>query len=462
MFSERTLKHLHVLCRELDQHGDESWALFQAKEGVIATARSRTQGLDAPPSVQGVVFSLRRGDRLFEGATARLDENGLTRTVQELIHHTQKIAGPFRAKGQKQAPAKTPLREDFAQPGKFSEVDPAALLQRATAQGERIGRLDKRIVERVVRLGVHETREVFVSTREIKTQHLLRSEHVVFLIFREGENNSEIYGGGSVAAADAQSITHALGKRLVKDGLALLGAERLRGGARRCILSPGVAGMLAHEAFGHGMEADMFVRGRGSGAHYLGEVMAGPLVGMVDSPALPGEAASFFFDHEGTPATHTHIVQHGVLNGPISDRLSALKLGITPSSNGRRENVFHKAYTRMTNTYFEPGPHSLAAMMKSLGDGLYIDYPTNGMEDPKGWGIQVEALMAREVKNGRFTGKVFSPVIITGYVPDILQSIEMVGDKLEIGGLGFCGKGHKEWVKVTDGGPHLLCTARVA
>jgi TldD protein len=43
-----------------------------------------------------------------------------------------------------------------------------------------------------------------------------------------------------------------------------------------------------------------------------------------------------------------------------------------------------------------------------------------------------------------------------------LLSIDGVSDGVEIGGLGMCGKGYKEWVKVTDGGPSLRLTARVA
>ena len=53
-------------------------------------------------------------------------------------------------------------------------------------------------------------------------------------------------------------------------------------------------------------------------------------------------------------------------------------------------------------------------------------------------------------------------MIITGYVPDLLLSISGVGDRVEISGLGMCGKGHKEWVKVTDGGPCLKLKARLA
>jgi TldD protein len=101
-------------------------------------------------------------------------------------------------------------------------------------------------------------------------------------------------------------------------------------------------------------------------------------------------------------------------------------------------------------------------MVASIDDGFFLDHPSNGMEDPKGWGIQLEGYYAERIKNGLLTGEIFSPVIITGYVPDLLQSISMVGNKMEISGLGMCGKGHKEWVKVTDGGPCLKLRARLA
>ena len=78
-----------------------------------------------------------------------------------------------------------------------------------------------------------------------------------------------------------------------------------------------------------------------------------------------------------------------------------------------------------------------------------------GWKTLKVGGIQLEALYAERIKDGKLTGEVYSPVIVTGYVPDILNSISMVSNQLEINGLGMCGKGHKEWVKVTDGGPHF-------
>ena len=52
-------------------------------------------------------------------------------------------------------------------------------------------------------------------------------------------------------------------------------------------------------------------------------------------------------------------------------------------------------------------------------------------------------------------------MVLTGYVPRLLGSISMVSGDREVFGSGGCGKGHKEWVKVADGGPYLKAKARL-
>ena len=83
------------------------------------------------------------------------------------------------------------------------------------------------------------------------------------------------------------------------------------------------------------------------------------------------------------------------------------------------------------------------------------------MEDPKNWQIQCVCEYAREIKDGKFTGRLFSPIVLSGYVLDVLKSITMVSDQFELFGAGYCGKGHKEWVRVSDGGPHLKARVKL-
>jgi len=94
------------------------------------------------------------------------------------------------------------------------------------------------------------------------------------------------------------------------------------------------------------------------------------------------------------------------------------------------------------------------------------------MEDPKGMGIQVGISYLEEVKAGKLTGRVFKgpaggDIQMTGYTPDVLNSIEgkskVEADKdspdqarFPFNDAGGCGKYHKEFVFAGCGGPYLL------
>ncbi len=77
-----------------------------------------------------------------------------------------------------------------------------------------------------------------------------------------------------------------------------------------------------------------------------------------------------------------------------------------------------------------------------------------------GWGVQITAHYGEEIIGGRLTGRLFSPVGVTGYVPDLLQSVTAIGSDFALSA-GLCGKGSKEFVPVSTGGPHLRMRARL-
>ncbi len=240
----------------------------------------------------------------------------------------------------------------------------------------------------------------------------------------------------------------------------LLNSHPMIPGEYECVCDPDVTGMIVHEAFGHGVEMDMFVKDRAQARQFMGEYVASPLVTMHDGSAVD-ECATWAFDDEGTLTGDTVVIDQGVLRRGMCDALSAARLGVTPTGNGRRESYERKAYTRMTNTYFEGGNSTKEDMIASIPYGFLLEEPTSGMEDPKNWGIQCMVNIAREIKDGKLTGKVFSPIVLTGYVPDLLKSVSMMGGSVQLDGGGYCGKGYKEWVKVSDGGAYMKARIRL-
>jgi TldD protein len=77
------------------------------------------------------------------------------------------------------------------------------------------------------------------------------------------------------------------------------------------------------------------------------------------------------------------------------------------------------------------------------------------MEDPQGWGIQITCHYGREIQHGKLTDRVFAPVSLSGYVPTVLGTVSAASPSVAFD-QGTCGKGHKEYVPNSSGGPYLL------
>ena len=304
--------------------------------------------------------------------------------------------------------------------------------------------------------------KLFLSKHKDLEQNILWTTCSSYTMASRGEEIKDCFKGYSnLGGAEILSKLEDDIENCVNTTIDLLDSEPIVPGEYDCICTPEVTGMIVHEAFGHGVEMDMFVKDRALAKKYINEYVASPLVTMHDGAIAADETATYFFDDEGMPATDTIVIDKGILKRGINDYLSAVTLGAKPTGNGRRESFKRKAYTRMTNTFFEPGKDKVEDMIASISYGFLLENATSGMEDPKNWGIQCMVSIAREIKDGKFTGKIFSPIVLTGYVPDLLKSISMVSDKTELGGGGFCGKGYKEWVKVSDGGPYIKARIRL-
>jgi TldD protein len=285
--------------------------------------------------------------------------------------------------------------------------------------------------------------------------------HLFLVVFVAGSDGQVRYdwlsksgtGGWELLEFSDEDIQQA-----VKSTTNLLHAERIEPGEYQIISAPGVTGTIAHESFGHGVETDMFLKERAKAAHFVDKKVGSPIVNIGDDPSIPGGFGSYFFDDEGQLAGPTQIVENGTFRRGITDFYSSTALGIERSANGRRQDFSRKAYARMSNTFFSPGDSTLDEMLAQVDNGIYLDRWSSGMEDPQGWGIQVTCHYGHEIKGGKITDRVFAPIVISGYVPDVLDSVSAVSNELILDA-GTCGKGNKELVPVASGGPHLLFRA---
>ena len=307
----------------------------------------------------------------------------------------------------------------------------------------------------------HISKLFLTENRNLRQSYVYSEGTAVAIASRGGKNRISYSGISDRCGPELFQKLNVSADSASQTAVSLLDAEPVTPGEYDIITSPEVTGLIAHEAFGHGVEMDMFVKDRALGAYYIDKRVGSDLVTMHEGAICAKNVTSYAFDDEGTLAGDVIEIDHGILKTGICDVLSALRLGIKPTGNGKRENFEHKAYTRMTNTVFDSGSNTLDEMIASIDHGYLLCGMESGMEDPKHWGIQCIIERGYEILHGSLTGRIIAPVILTGYVPDLLNSISMLSNDREISGNGACGKGYKEWVKVADGGPYMKAKARL-
>jgi len=425
-----------------------------------ATPGERTAG-DSNWVERGFVFRAQRDGRIVEHALNELPDGDLAAALAAAIDPL--FRGPASDRRYPDIPDE-PISAEYL--GSF-ELDPFAAdpdhaLDGLASARAAVQAASPEIVFASARLESMRVSKLFLSPHRELTQAFVWSQAYLVAVGRRGDVTKENYQPVSgLVGLEILDQVRRMAPGFGSETLELLGAGRIEPGEYEVIMDPDVAGTLAHEAFGHGVEMDMFVKGRAKAMEYLGKPVASPIVQMFDGAADVDQCGSYLFDDEGRLATRTQVIKDGVLVAGISDMQSALLLGTMPTGNGRRQAFDHKAYARMTNTYFSAGDSTYLEMLSSVRHGWLLQKLNSGMEDPKNWGIQLVVLIGREIVDGRLTGKIVSPVVCSGYVPDVLSNITMLSDDFELFGSGYCGKGYKEYVKVSCGGPYIKTKMRL-
>lgn len=350
----------------------------------------------------------------------------------------------------------TPLTQSFVREGDLDDFSDDEKLAFCKSRCAEILERDSHVLNAIVGLSSLSVSKLFVSANRELDQHYTWVNGIMVTVYRDHDKVVQVReGADSYRMADV--IRDMPGKidKLLHLSQKLTLAKPIEPGVYDVITDPSITGLIAHEAFGHGVEMDQFVKDRALAKEYVGKYVASPICNMRDGAAATLSAASYFFDDDGVLAGDTQIIKDGILVTGISDMASAMQLGLAPTGNGRRESSRRKAYSRMTNTFFEKGTDKLADMIASIDHGYMLFETDNGMEDPKNWAIQCVAQYGIEIVDGKLTDNYVSPVVMSGYVPDLLKSISMISDDFQVVGAGSCGKGYKEWVRVSDGGPAL-------
>lgn len=163
----------------------------------------------------------------------------------------------------------------------------------------------------------------------------------------------------------------------------------------------------------------------------LGEVIASPLVTIVDDGRMPGGHGSRPFDAEGLATRRTTVVEEGRLASYLLDTYSARRLDLASTGNAARA-VGDAPSAAPTNFYLAAGTTPPEAIIASIDRGLLVTEligfgvnPVTGDYSRGAAGLWIEH------------GEIAYPVeeiTIAGNLLEMLRDVDMVGTDLEFRG----------------------------
>ncbi len=247
-----------------------------------------------------------------------------------------------------------------------------------------------------------------------------------------------------------------LARDAARQALTKLDARPAPSGTLPVVIKHGTGGVLFHEACGHGLEADLVAKGGSVYRGKQGELVASPLVTLVDDGTMSGEWGAIGIDDEGHASQYNVLIDNGVLTDYMWDYLRARNEGRPQSGNGRRQSYMHLPMVRMTNTYVLNGAEDPDDIIRDTDYGVYVAKLGGGSVNTATGDFVFGMTEAYLIENGEITDPLREGNLM-GNGPQVLRDIDLLGNDFSMGSPGTCGK-DGQGVPVGDGQPTLRVT----
>jgi TldD protein len=400
----------------------------------------------------GVGVRVLKGDQTGYGFTEDITAEGLKRaalTAAAIADGPSKEA-PVRFKVMDSKPNRYPVKV------RWEDIRPQQKLAVLNGLNEKTFKADARVKK--VNLGFTDQGSVILiadSTGRIVEDAQPMTTLALSVVAEQNgrrENNSI----NRAARADIGYYTPERLDRMVSTvidkTMILFDAVQPPAGEMPVVMAAGAAGILLHEAIGHGMEADFNRKNVSIFSDKIGKTVAKPFVSIVDEGTQEAARGALNVDDEGNAVGRTMLVDRGTLTSYLHDSISAKHYGVKPTGNGRRQGYEFAPLPRMRSTYMLPGPHKHDEIVASVKNGIYCDLFSNGQVSIGAGDFTFYVKNGYLIEDGKLT-KPIKDVNIIGNGPKILELIDMVGDDLKIDEGGWtCGKDGQS-VPVSQGLP---------
>jgi PmbA protein len=219
-----------------------------------------------------------------------------------------------------------------------------------------------------------------------------------------------------------------VGEKAARRVLRRLGGRKVKTCEVPIVFDPEIAGSLLRN-LSSAISGYALYKGASFLVGKLGTKIGSELLTVIDDATIRGALGSKPFDGEGLPTRKKTIVERGELQSYLLDTYSGRKLGMASTGNASR-SVGDPPGVAPANFYLSPGDHSPEEIIGSIDQGFYIT-------ELIGFGVNMvtgdysRGAAGLWIENGELAFPV-EEVTIAGNLNEMFQSIEMVGNDLEM------------------------------
>lgn len=263
---------------------------------------------------------------------------------------------------------------------------------------------------------------------ELTNKDNILTSYVVPVVQDESGKND---GVGYVVASSLEEVKpKEMAAQGVEEALSKLGGKSIPSGSYNTIIYNEAMVQLL-ETFAGTFSADAAQKGLSLLKGKEGEMIASPIVTIVDDPLMDGGLASAPFDDEGVATFTKELVHEGKLNTLLHNLKTAHKQGIKSTGNGFKASYASSVNVSESNLYLRTGEKSFQDLMKEINEGVIIT-DLAGLHSGANIVSGDFSLAAKGfyVENGKKTFPV-EQITLAGNYFDLLKNIVAIGNDLK-------------------------------
>ncbi|HAH95334.1 MAG TPA: hypothetical protein DCL69_00345, partial [Firmicutes bacterium] len=250
---------LRELVAEMEHKAPYASILINENRSLAISSATRMDRVNETGPQAGAVLTAWTGEHFEEEVTSDLSRDGLAQAARNLIGRISVKPG-----GLSIDPG-PPTAADYAT---AHRIDPAQVaisvkLEHCREMRRQIQEADQRIVDASCRYNENRIKTTFVNRNRDLFQEITYLTFGPMIVISDGSTTRYdiLYnagtGGYELAQVDQQEVD-----AMIARIPCLLQAKRVEPGLYDVITCPAASGLIAHESFGHGVETDMFLKGR--------------------------------------------------------------------------------------------------------------------------------------------------------------------------------------------------------